>query len=89
MEEHNEILWLFLQENSLLLFLSVLVQRVCQSALLLGVISKQLVKNELWRRRLSALSNDQIIEGKDREDQWLFIGNNYRQGREQSRGIHY
>lgn len=68
MEKYNEILWLSLQENALLLFLPLLLQGVYQSA--------QLVNIELWRRRLSALSNDQIIEGKDREDQWLLIGNN-------------
>ena len=29
MEEYNEILWLFLQENALLLFLLLLLQGVC------------------------------------------------------------
>lgn len=80
-EEYNEILWLFLQENALLPFLSLLLRGVCQSALLLGVTSKQLLNNELWRRRLSALSNDQIVGGRDREDQWLFIGNNSQTGK--------
>lgn len=64
MEKYNGILWLFLQENAPLLFLSLLLQGVCQSALLLDVISKQLVNNELWMRGLLALNNGQIMDGK-------------------------
>lgn len=55
MEEYNEILWLFLQENALLLFLLLLLQGVCHSfqfqkqfsARLLDVISKEPVSNEV------------------------------------------
>lgn len=75
--------------DTLLFFLSLLLQCVHQSALLLDVISKQLVNIELWRRKLSALSNDQIIEGKDTEDQWLLIGNNSQTGKGTEWSIQY